>query len=69
MPVDRTRLLLDTTKRLLRRGASVHLHKIVNKTHAADLAVVFRFLTLREQETLFDLMDTIEQMAMFFSEV
>ncbi len=69
MAVDRTRLLLDTTKRLLRRGASVHLHKIVNKTHAADLAVVFHFLTLREQETLFDLMDTIEQKAMFFSEV
>ncbi|MCK4728903.1 MAG: magnesium transporter, partial [Desulfobacterales bacterium] len=69
MPVDRTRLVLDTIKRLLRRGATVHLHKIVNKTHAADLAVVFRFLTLREQETLFDLMDTIEQKAMFFSEV
>jgi magnesium transporter len=68
MPVDRTKLLLDTTKRLLRRGATVHLHKIVNKTHAADLAVVFRFLTLREQEALFDLMDNVEQKAMLFSE-
>ena len=69
MPVDRTRLLLDTIKRLLRRGATVHLHKIVNKTHAADLAVVFRFLTLREQETLFDLMDNVEHEAMLFSEL
>ena len=69
MAIERTKILLDTIKRLLRRGASGHLHKIVNKTHAADLAVVFRFLTLREQETLFDFMDSIEQKAMLFSEV
>jgi len=69
MSVDRTRLLLDTIKRLLRRDASSHLHKIVNKTHAADLAVVFRFLTLREQESLFDLMDNVEHEAMLFSEL
>lgn len=69
MSVDRTRLLLDTIKRLLRRGATGHLHKIVNKTHAADLAVVFRFLTLREQEALFNLMDNVEQEAMLFSEL
>jgi magnesium transporter len=69
MPVDRTKLLLDTIKRLLRRGATVHLHKIVDKTHAADLAVVFRFLTLREQEALFNLMDNVEHEAMLFSEL
>jgi len=69
MPVDRSRILLDTAKRLLRRGATGHLQKIVNKTHAADLAAVFRFLTLREQEALFDLVDTVEQKALFFSEL
>ncbi len=69
MSVDRTKLLLDTVKRLLRRGATVHLHKIVNKTHAADLAVVFQFLTLREQEALFDLLDGVDQKAMLFSEL
>jgi len=69
MPVDRSRILLDTAKRLLRRGATGHLHKIVNKTHAADLAAVFRFLTLREQEALFDLVDTVEQKALLFSEL
>lgn len=67
MPVDRSKILLDTAKRLLRRGATGHLHKIVNKTHAADLAAVFRFLTIREQEALFDLLDTVEQKALFFS--
>jgi magnesium transporter len=69
MAVDRTRLLLDTIKRFLRRGATAHLHKIVNKTHAADLAVVFRFLTLHEQEAVFDLMQTVEQKALLFSEL
>ena len=69
MSVDRTKLLLDTVKRLLRRGATVHLHKIVNKTHAADLAVVFQFLTLREQQALFDLLDGVDQKAMLFSEL
>jgi len=67
--VDRTRILLDTIKRLLRRGASAHLHKIINKTHAADLAVVFRFLTLREQEAIFNLVDDVEHEAMLFSEL
>lgn len=69
MTVDQTKLLLDTIKRLLRREAKVHLHKIVNKTHGADLAVVFRFLILHEQEVLFDLMETVEQKAILFREM
>jgi len=69
MSEDRSRILLETIKRLLRRDAAVHLHKIVNKTHAADLAVVFQFTTLREQETLFDLIDSTEQKAVLFSEL
>ena len=69
MTVDRTRILLDSIKRLLRRGATAHLHKIVNKTHAADLAAVYRFLTPSEQRALFDHVEDIEQKAMFFSEL
>ncbi len=69
MAVDRTRILLDTTKRLLRRGATAHLAKMVTKTHAADLAAVFPFLTPNEQESLFDLLENVEQKAMFFSEL
>ena len=69
MTVDRTRILLDSIKRLLRRGATGHLHKIVNKTHAADLAAVYRFLTPSEQRALFDLLEDVEQRAMFFSEL
>ena len=69
MAINRTKILLDTIRRLLRRGASGHLHKIVNKTHGVDLAVVFRSLGLHEQEALFDLMDNVEQKAMLFSEL
>jgi len=69
MTVDRTRILLDSIKRLFRRGASTHLHKIVNKTHAEDLAAVFRFLTLREQEAIFGLMDDVEREAILLSEL
>jgi magnesium transporter len=69
MSLDRTKILLDTIKRLLRRGATGHLHRVVNKTHPADLAVVFRFLTLHEQEAVFDYVDTVEHKAMLFSEL
>ncbi len=69
MAVDRTKILSNTIKRLLRRGATVHLQKIVNKTHAADLAAVFPFFTSAEQETLFDLIDSVSYKAAFFSEL
>ncbi|MCF8051130.1 MAG: magnesium transporter [Desulfobacterales bacterium] len=59
MQTDR-KILIESIKRLLRRGAVSNLRKIVNKTHAADLAVVFRSLTLSEQRRLFDLIDRIE---------
>ncbi len=59
MQTDR-KILIESTKRLLRRGAVSNLRKIVNKTHAADLAVVFRSLTLSEQRRLFDLIDRVE---------
>jgi magnesium transporter len=69
MAVDRTKILLDSIKRLLRRGATAHLHKIVNKTHAADLAAIFHFLTPGEQSALFDHIEDVEQKALLFSEL
>jgi magnesium transporter len=69
MAVDRTKILLDSIKRLLRRGATVHLHKIVNKTHAADLAAIFHFLTPGEQAALFDHIEDLQQKALLFSEL
>ena len=67
--VDRTKILLDTIKRLLRRRATVHLHKIVNKTHAADLATVLPSLSLGSQLKLYNLIDDTEKKGDLFSEL
>ena len=69
MPSDRNKILIESVKRLLRRGATSHLRKIVNKTHAADLSVAFRALTVTEQRKLFDLISDVEQKGILFSEL
>ncbi len=69
MSTDRNRILVESIKRLLRRGASSHLGKIVNKTHAADLSVVFRSLSLAQQRKLFGLITDVEQKGILFSEL
>ncbi len=69
MSSDRNRILLESIKRLLRRGAAIHLGKIVNKTHAADLSVVFRSLSLAQQRELFSLITDVEQKGILFSEL
>jgi magnesium transporter len=69
MAGDRNRILVDTVKRLLRRRATSHLTKIVNKTHAADLSVVFRSLPFSDQRYLFDMLTDKEQMGILLSEL
>ena len=69
MFVDRTRLLSKNIKKLLRRGATENLHNIINKTHTADLAGVFQFLSPSEQKAFFNLFDKVVQKAMLFSEL
>jgi magnesium transporter len=69
MQSDRTRVLIDSIRRLLRRGAYSHLNKIVNKTHAADLSVVFRSLSGSQQQTLFKMIKDTEQKGMLLSEL
>jgi len=66
---ESTKILLETIKRLIRRGAISNLRNIINKTHAADLALIFRILTPREQKMIFDLMESIEQKAELFREL
>ena len=66
---ERDKILVDSIKRLLRRQASNHLRKIVNKTHAADLSVVFRFLSLYDQHKLFEMIEDIQQKGVLFSEL
>jgi magnesium transporter len=66
---DRNKVLVESIKRLLRRNATSHLRKIVNKTHAADLARLFRSLPLAHQHTVFNLIDEDEQKGILFSEM
>ena len=69
MESDRNRILMESIKRLLRRKADSHLRKIVNKTHAADLAYVFYYLSTPDQLKLLDMFDDIEQKGILFSEL
>ena len=66
---DKNKILYDSIKRLLRRDATVHLKKIVNRSHAADLSAVFRSLPLSQQRRLFVLIDDVEQKGLLFSEL
>ncbi|MDM8556208.1 hypothetical protein QUF75_15905 [Desulfococcaceae bacterium HSG7] len=54
MQSDRNKILVESIKRLLRRDATTHLQKIVNKTHGADLSVVFGSLPVQYQHKLFE---------------
>ncbi|MBU1169249.1 MAG: magnesium transporter [Proteobacteria bacterium] len=69
MTNDRNKILGETIKRLLRRDAISHLKKIVNKSHAADLSVIFRSLPIENQRKLFDLIEDIEQKSVLISEL
>ena len=48
-------VLLDTIRRLNRRNAVDRLMKLLNKTHPADIAWVFRHLTPIERSHIFNI--------------
>ncbi len=66
---QKLQLLLDTVKKLIRRGASPNLSKVITKSHPADIAHLFRYLDLKEQRTLFNLIGDTETSAYVLSEV
>ena len=63
------KILVDSVKRLLRRGAFTHLRKIVNRSHAADLSVVFRNIPPPERHRLFGMIDGAERKGDLFAEI
>ncbi len=69
MQSDRSKILVDSIKRLLRRDATSHLIKIVNKTHAADLSAAFRTLSFPNQRKLFGMIKDTEQKGVLLSEL
>ena len=67
MHSESNKILVESIKRLLRRDATSHLLKIVKKTHAADLASVFDFLSINNQRRLFKLIDNVSLKGEIFS--
>jgi magnesium transporter len=61
--------MAESIKRLIRRNARSHLRKIVKRTHAADLSVVFRSLSVENQRLLFNMIEDIEQKGILFREL
>jgi len=62
-------VLRDTYRRLLHRKAKTNLVKLIDKTHPADLAIIYRFFTDNDQNYLFNLMSNNEYSAEFLSEL
>ncbi|PHR28276.1 MAG: magnesium transporter [Desulfotalea sp.] len=62
-------VILDMVRRLNRRGATLHLKKLINKTHPADMAWVYRHLTKEERETVFETIATLDSVGTFLSEL
>ena len=62
-------LLRDTFRRLLRRKANTNLTKLIEKTHPADMALLFRFFSEIEQNELFTIMRPGEHTGEFLGEL
>ena len=62
-------ILKDTFGRLLRRHAQTNLVKLINKTHPADLAIVFRYFNDEELKQVFSLMQANDHTVEFLVEL
>ncbi|HKK01968.1 MAG TPA: magnesium transporter [Desulfuromonadales bacterium] len=66
---QKLQILLDTIKKLVRRGAYPNLIKVLSKSHPADIAHLFRYLELKEQRILFNLIEDPAAAAYVLSEL
>ncbi|MDT8419147.1 MAG: magnesium transporter [Desulfuromonadales bacterium] len=62
-------VLLGTVKKLLRRGATTNLAKVLGKIHPADIAHLISYLDAKDQHTLFNLITDKERAADALSEM
>jgi len=66
---QKIQMLLDTVKKLIRRGAHPNINNLLKKTHPADIAHLFRYLDLKEQRVLFAMLDDVATAAEVLSEL
>ncbi len=69
MARDQNRVLVESIKRLVRRKAFPNLKRIVEKTHAADLSIIFRSLPLIDQSRLFNMISDNAKKGILLSEM
>jgi magnesium transporter len=62
-------VLRDTFRRLLRRHAKTNIVKLIEKTHPADMALIFRYFNDLEQDTIFTMMKPSEKTVEFLNEL
>lgn len=62
-------VLLDMIRRLNRRSASGHLLRLIEKTHPADMAWVFRYLNHEERSGIFNIIAQTQVIGEFLSEI
>ena len=62
-------ILRDTFRRLLRRRAKTNIIKLIDKTHPADLALLFRYFNENEQGEIFNNLKPSEDTAEFLNEL
>ena len=62
-------VLRDTFRRLLRRHAKTNIVKLIDKTHPADLALIFRYFNDTEQNSIFSSMSASEETVEFLNEL
>jgi magnesium transporter len=62
-------VILDMVRRLNRRGAIEHLMKLIQKTHPADMAWVYRHLTETERTAVFNIIVKTDSVGEFLSEL
>ncbi|MCG8567321.1 MAG: magnesium transporter [Desulfobacterales bacterium] len=66
---EQIQILTTSFTRLLRRGATRQLVKIINKTHMADISIVFKELSSSNRKKLFELIDDPGDIGLLFSEI
>ncbi len=62
-------IMVDTLRKLNRRGARINIIKILQKSHPADLALIFRSLTKTERSNIFQLVPETDTRARIISEL
>lgn len=69
MPSPKLTVLLETIRKLYRRGAHQALVRILTKTHSADVAMLLRLCEPRERKRFFALVTDLEQKVEIVSEL